>query len=113
MPVDEGLSQIYRDALADVPGVTEKRMMGGMCFMVHGNMLGGAHREKDGRGLFMFRVGKANIDVAEKLGGGTAVMLGNRPMPGFYFVEADDCPDDLFEAWKALALSHALSLPPK
>lgn len=113
MPVDEGLSEIYRTALQDVAGIAERRMMGGLCFMVNGNMLGGAHREKDGTGLFMFRVGKSNADEADRIGGGEIVMLGDRPMPGFYFVNADDCPDDLFEAWKTLALSHALSLPPK
>ncbi len=113
MAVDEGLNEIYRCALGDMPGVTEKKMMGGVCFMVNGNMLGGAHREKDGTGYFMFRVGKENAGAAEKIGGGEVMKQGGRVMSGLYFVEADDCPDALFEKWKSLALSHALSLPPK
>jgi hypothetical protein len=76
MAVDEGLNEIYRSALVDVPGVTEKKMMGGVCFMVNGNMLGGAHREKDGTGYFMFRVGKENAASAEKIGGGEVMKQG-------------------------------------
>ncbi|MEJ2411198.1 MAG: TfoX/Sxy family protein [Novosphingobium sp.] len=113
MAVDEGLNEIYRIALVDVPGVTEKKMMGGVCFMVNGNMLGGAHREKDGTGYFMFRVGKENAASAEKIGGGEVMKQGGRVMSGLYFVEADECSETLFEKWKSLALSHALSLPPK
>lgn len=113
MPVDEGLNETFRGALIDVPGVTEMKMMGGICFMVNGNMLGGAHREKDGTGYFMFRVGKQNAATAEEIGGGEVVKQGGRVMSGLYFVEADSCSDALFDKWKSLALSHALSLPPK
>ncbi|MEJ2626212.1 MAG: TfoX/Sxy family protein [Pseudolabrys sp.] len=113
MAVDEGLNEIYRSTLVDVPGVTEKKMMGGVCVMVNGNMLGGAHREKDGTGYFMFRVGKENAASAEKIGSGEVMKQGGRVMSGLYFVEADECSDTLFEKWKSLALSHALSLPPK
>ncbi|WP_428027997.1 TfoX/Sxy family protein [Altererythrobacter sp.] len=113
MAVDEGLSEIYRSALNETPGLTERKMMGGVCFLVNGNMLGGAHREKDGAGYFMFRVGKENTAAAEKIGGGEVMKQGGRVMSGLYFVEADDCSDALFEKWKSLALSHVLSLPPK
>ena len=113
MAIDEGLNEVYRSALEEVPSVTEKKMMGGVCFMVNGNMLGGAHREKNGTGYFMFRVGKENAAAAEKIGGGEVMKQGGRIMSGFYFVAADDCSDKLFEKWKSLALSHALSLPPK
>lgn len=53
------------------------------------------------------------VESAEKIGGGKIVEFGGRAMGGLYFVEADDYPDALFEKWKSLALSHALSLPPK
>ena len=113
MAVDESLNEKYRSALDQVSGVTERRMMGGVCFMVNGNMLGGAHRGKDGAGYFMFRVGKENADLADRIGGGEVMKQGGRIMSGLYFVKADDCPNALFEKWASLALSHALSLPPK
>jgi hypothetical protein len=113
MAADECLNEIYRSALDQVSGVTEGKMMGGVCFMVNGNMLGGAHRDKDGTGYFIFRVGKENASAADKIGGGEVMKQGGRIMSGLYFVGADDCPDALFEEWTSLALSHALSLPPK
>ncbi len=113
MPVDERLSARFRKALAGLEGVSEKKMMGGLCFMLNGNMVGGAHREKDGRGLFMFRVGKGNTAGAEALGNGRVVELGGRVMSGLYFVDADDLTDPAFDDWKALAISHATSLPAK
>lgn len=113
MAVDEELSRTFRDALEGLPGTSDKKMMGGTCFFVNGHMVGGAHREKDGRGLFMFRVGVDNVTEAEAIGGGEKLVQGGRVMRGFYFVLADDCQPDLFEAWKSLAVAHALSLPPK
>ena len=55
MAHDEGLAEILRGDLADLPGISEKRMFGGLAFMLDGNMLCGVH--KDGA---MFRVGKAH-----------------------------------------------------
>src|SRR3954453_18638979 len=38
MAYDEGLANRIREAVAGEPGVTEKRMFGGLAFLVHGNM---------------------------------------------------------------------------
>src|SRR3954451_24004942 len=38
MAYDEGLATRVRDAVGDEPGVSEKRMFGGLAFLVHGNM---------------------------------------------------------------------------
>ena len=59
MAYDEGLAEILRSDLAEEDGVEEKRMFGGLCFMLHGHMLCGVH--KDGG---MFRVGKDRAVVA-------------------------------------------------
>ena len=58
MTHDTGLAQILRDALQGDP-VIEKRMMGGLTFMVHGHMLCGVHT-----GGAMVRVGKPNHAAA-------------------------------------------------
>ncbi len=113
MAVDEYLSDIFRNALDGLPAVSERKMMGGTCFFVNGHMVGGAHREKDGRGLFMFRVGVDNVAAADAIGGGQKMVQGGRLMRGFYFVEADDCAPERFGAWKDLAVANALSRPPK
>ena len=38
MAYDEGLATTVRDAIGDRPGLAEKRMFGGLAFLVHGNM---------------------------------------------------------------------------
>jgi TfoX N-terminal domain len=109
---DEQIAERMRAALGDGPAFSEKRMMGGVCFFLNGNMIGGADRSKEGLRRLMFRVGKAN-EVAARMPGGLPMFLGERPMPGFYFVDADQCDDALLGQWLAVALEHAGSLPPK
>lgn len=50
MPYDEQVAARMRKALQSYAGLTEKRMMGGLCFMLNGNRVGGADRTKDGVG---------------------------------------------------------------
>lgn len=101
-----------RAAIGGDAGISEKRMMGGVCFFLHGNMIGGADRSKQGERRLMFRVGKGN-DAAASLPEGIPMILGDRPMAGFYFVNAERCDDALLADWLKVALIHAGSLPPK
>lgn len=112
MAFDEALTLRMRTALGDGPDISEKRMMGGVCFFLQGNMVSGADRSKLGERRFMFRVGKGN-EAAASLPQGVPMVLGERPMPGFCFVDGDRCDDGLLRRWLALALAHARSLPPK
>ena len=41
MAYSEEHAQILRDALSDVSGITEKKMFGGLCFLLGGNMAAG------------------------------------------------------------------------
>ncbi len=87
-------------------------MMGGICFLLNGNMIGGADRTKDGQGRLMFRVGKDNVDAAAKLKGGEGMVQGGRKMTGFYFVD-EKHDDDILSKWMKLAVDHAKGLAPK
>lgn len=113
MAQDPELADRMRAALGGGAGYSEKRMMGGTCFFLHGNMVGGADRAKDGQRRFMFRVGKDNADRAAELGALKPMSLGDRIMPGFYFVDAERCDAALLGRWLDLALEHARGLPPK
>lgn len=113
MPVDEELAAQLREALEGLPAVSERKMMGGMCFMLDGNMIGGAHREKSGEGLFMFRVGKENDAEALRRPGALPVVMGGRKMGGMVFVDEDQCDEDQLRSWVSLALSFVGTLPPK
>ena len=112
MAYDDPLSQRIRDVLADGPDISEKRMMGGVCFFLRGNMVCGADRSKEGRPRLMFRVGKDN-EAAAALPLGMPMVLGGRQMRGFYCVDGDRCDDHLLQRWLDLALVHARSLPPQ
>jgi hypothetical protein len=109
---DEALTLRMRAALGSGPDISEKRMMGGVCFFLQGNMVCGADRSKEGERRFMFRVGKGNEAVIA-LPQGVPMALGDRPMPGFYFVDGDRCNEDLLQRWLEFALAHARTLPPK
>ena len=109
MAYDEGLAQVFRDALARLDGVTEKRMFGGLCFMLHGNMLCGVH--KDGG---MARVGKDNEAAALEIDGVTPLAFTGRPMGGFVDLDRDLIADDqLRQRVLALAIEYVESLPAK
>lgn len=112
MAFDEALTLRMRAALGEGPDISEKRMMGGVCFFLGGNTVCGADRSKEGERRFMFRVGKGN-EAAAALLQRAPIALGDRPMPGFYFVDGARCDDALLLRWLELALANACSLPPK
>jgi len=113
MAYDEVLSMKFRDALGSLAGVTEKRMMGGVCFFLDGNMIGGADRTKSGEGRYMFRVGKDNEAEALRRPGAAIVEQGGRRMGGLIFVDEQTCDAAALEGWVALALGFVRTLPPK
>ncbi len=113
MAYDEDLTSRFRHALNGLDDVEEKRMMGGVCFMVNGNMLGGADRQKDGSRRFMFRVGKENQADALKRPGAEVMEMGGRRMGGFIFVDAETCDDSALKSWIDLALIYVAALPAK
>lgn len=109
MAYDEGLADILRDALVDVPGVSEKRMFGGLCFMLHGNMLCGVHK-----GGGMFRVGKTRYDDALGLDGVSPMAFTSKTMAGFVDVSDETLADDERRgALMRMAMQFVGALPPK
>ena len=113
MAYDEKLAARFRKGLAGRKGITEKRMMGGVCFLLNGNMIGGADRTKDGVGRFMFRVGKDNEAEALSRPGARIMEQGGRRMSGLVFVDETACNHSALKTWLALALGFVGTLPPK
>jgi hypothetical protein len=102
-----------RDGLRDVTGVTEKRMLGGLCLLVNGNMLGGVDKDKSGRDRFMFRVGKDNEAVALSRPGASIVNMGGKRLGGLVFVDAESGDEAALKEWIAMALGFVGTLPRK
>ena len=113
MAYDEALAQRLRDGLRGTKGVTEKRMMGGLCLLLNGNMLGGIDRTKSGRDRFMFRVGKENEAKALRRPGASIVEMGGRRMGGLIFVESDVCDHAVLKEWLSMTLDYVAHLPKK
>lgn len=113
MAYDEELSDRFRSALEGHEGISEKLMMGGVCFLLDGNMIGGASRKKDGTRLFMFRVGKDNEAEALTRTGAVIVEMGGRRKGGMIWVDEEACDKDAMKGWVSLALSFVSTLPAK
>ena len=109
MAYDAGMAEILRDDLAEVAGVSEKRMFGGLCFLLNGNMLCGIHK-----GGAMFRVGKAREAEALAIEGALPMAFTGRKMGGLIDVTEDGFADDTRRAaWLTLARGFVEALPPK
>jgi TfoX/Sxy family transcriptional regulator of competence genes len=109
MAYDEGLAEMLREALADQPGISERKMFGGVCFMMHGNMICGTYRERG-----MYRVGKEREAEALALPHVRRMDMTGRPMPGMVEAEAEAIVDpELRGRLLKLAADFVASLPPK
>jgi len=97
-----------RAAVGDLSGITEKRMMGGVCFLLNGNMLGGVNKDS-----FMFRVGKELEAEALSRPGSKPMIHGGRKMGGLIWVSPEDCTDAALAGWVKLALRFVGDLPAK
>ncbi|WP_299843723.1 TfoX/Sxy family protein [uncultured Roseovarius sp.] len=109
MAYDDGLAELMRGDLADLPGLTEKKMFGGLCFLQHGNMICGVHA-----GGAMFRVGKENEAQALALDGVGPMTFTGRKMGGMVDADDDAMADDrVRQDLIGLALGFVATLPPK
>ncbi len=111
MAYDEGLAELLRGDLADQPGIEEKKMFGGLCFMLNGNMLCGVHGKSGGG---MFRVGKERESQAKAIPGAGDMTFTGRKMGGMVDVDEGAFGDDARRgALLALALEFVSALPAK
>lgn len=109
MTFDEGLAQRLREVLADHRGVTEKKMFGGIAFLLEGSMFVGVVR-KD----LMVRVGSDHHDDAIAQPHARTMDFTGRPMRGFVFVAPEGYErDEALQGWVKRALSFASTLPAK
>ena len=111
MAYEERLADELRERLAAVDGeVVEKRMFGGLAFMLDGNLTVAASR----RGGLLVRTDPADAEEVEALPGVEPMESAGRRMRGWVFVEADalGSEGDL-DAWVTRALAFVTTLPPK
>ena len=109
MAYDEELADRVRAALADRTDVSERRMFGGLTFMLRGNMCCGVAKTN-----LMVRVGAEAYDEALAQPGARLMDFTGRPMKGMVFVGPEGYEDDDgLRGWVERGVEYALSLPAK
>lgn len=109
MAYDEGLAEILRGDLEQIPGISERRMFGGLAFLLDGHMVAGVLSTGG-----MFRVGKSRETQARAIPGTGPMTFTGRPMGGLVEVTDDLlADDDRRTSLLALALENARTLSPK
>jgi TfoX/Sxy family transcriptional regulator of competence genes len=109
MAYDEGLAQRVRESLGELPGLVEKKMFGGVGFMVRGNMACGVNKLD-----LIVRVGPDGYEEALAQPHTREFDLTGRPMKGWIVVvsEGYEADSDL-QNWVQQGVDFALSIPPK
>jgi hypothetical protein len=108
MAYDEAQAERLRRALAGRRAVSEKKMFGGICFMLRDHMLCGI-----GWHGLMFRVGEEREKEALARPGARLMAIGGRRMRGFIWVDPAQCRERDLARWIALAEQFVAALPPK
>ena len=107
MAYEENLAQRLRTHLAGVPGLTEKKMFGGVGFMANGNMACGVHKQ-----YCIARLSAGHYEQAMRKPHVKPFDIMGRPMKGWIMVTAEGIgsEDDLKE-WIQRDVTLARSLP--
>ena len=109
MAFDEGLAQRVRESLAHRPDLSEKKMFGGLCFLLGGNMCCGIVGEE-----LMLRVGPEAYERVLAMDHAREMDFTGRALRGMVYVGTDGLSDDdRLAAWLAPAVDFAGGLPPK
>jgi TfoX/Sxy family transcriptional regulator of competence genes len=109
MAYDEGVAQRLREAYPPHAQVAEKRMFGGIAFMVSGHMTCGVVGD-----TLMVRVGPAQYNQALKKPHARKMDFTGKPLNGFVYVAPPGFEsDEDLASWMKLSLDFVSALPPK
>ena len=108
MPYDEQLAARVRALLADRADVSERKMFGGLTFMLGGNMCCGVNNDE-----LIVRLDPEREDEALSRPHARAMDFTGRQMPGFITVRPEGLDDGRLDEWVREAVVRAALLPPK
>lgn len=109
MAFDEGLAERIRGVLDARSDVDERKMFGGIAFLVAGNMACGVMRDD-----LMVRMEPDAAAALDSEPGVRRFDMGGRPMKGWLLVAPEATADDGdLERWVRRGEEFAASLPPK
>ncbi len=109
MAFDEVLAARIRDVLGGTEGLAEKRMFGGVAFLVNGNMCCGVHDDE-----VIVRADPESAEDALREPYVRIFDLTGRPMRGWLLVGSDGvASDEQLRSWIGMGVNFAASLPAK
>jgi TfoX/Sxy family transcriptional regulator of competence genes len=107
---DEELATRLRALLGERAGLTEKKMFGGLAFLLDGNMAIAA----SGQGGILVRVDPEECPELVATTPAEPMEMRGRRMDGWLRVESSDVADDgTLGEWVERGAAYAASLPPK
>lgn len=110
MAYDEELADRIRAALEDEPGLTEKRMFGGLAFLVEGHLAASA----SSRGGMLLRVDPADAgDLLREPGVAPFEMRGREPAGWLHVDDTTIEDEDELREWLSRGVAYCRALPPK
>ena len=109
MAYDEQLAERVRAVLAGQPGLAEKKMFGGLAFMLAGNMCVGVEHDR-----LMVRLGQELYEEALTRPHAAPMDFTGRPMKGFVFVAPGGISTPAaLQGWVDLGVQFCRTLPAK
>ena len=109
MAYDEGAAQRLRAALGPLPGLAEKKMFGGISYLLRGNLACGVIGEE-----LIVRVGPAQHAAALAQPGARVFDFSGKPMAGWVTVAPTGyASEEDLARWAKLGVEYASSLPTK
>ena len=109
MAYSETVAARIRESLSGTDGVSEKKMVGGVCFMVHGHMVAGVVGEE-----LMLRLGRELTGQVLAMGHTRPMDFTGKVMKTMVYVAPKGFETDAdLKEWLQLATDHARTLPPK
>jgi TfoX/Sxy family transcriptional regulator of competence genes len=110
MAYDEDLAASIRALVGDRPDLTEKKMFGGLAFLIGGNMAIAA----SGQGGILVRVDPEESDALVATTPAELMEMRGRTMAGWLRIDTAAVADDNAMAeWVERGVGYAASLPPK
>lgn len=109
MAFDAALADRVRRLLGNPDRIAERKMFGGLCFLLDGNMVVGVEKDR-----LMVRIGKAAYDAALAEPHARPMDFTGRPMAGYVFVAAAGLANDhILAGWIDRACAFVATLPAK
>lgn len=109
MPYDEKVDERIRSVIGKWPETSSRKMFGGVCHLMNGNMLCGVYKD-----FLILRLGEENAASALKRKHVRVFDITGKPMKGWVMVGQDGFRTERsLRAWLESARQFVRTLPPK